>query len=221
MPHQSSTRLQINTADRLDKSLFVRELVTPPVLSALTDVELKEHLRVDLSIDDALIQSIGLAAQTNVENYTRRKLIDQTWRLNIRNGFATDKRGRIELPFAPLSSVTDVKYLDTDGVEQTLATTEYDVIIPSGPQAMPGWIELSFASNGYPSVREQWDSVRITFVSGYGDVGTDDAPASLLAALRLEAGNLYENRESVIVGTVASPLAKTVQSLLDPFRVDL
>lgn len=204
----------------MPSSLRTLELLTAPALPLLTDVELKSHLRVDLADDDALIQDIGLAAQTIAENFTRRKFIDQTWKLYIRDGFDPDKDGRIYLPFAPLSSVTSVKYLDSTGTEQTWDAADYQVVKPVGPQAMPGYIELAYGAS-FPSVRGAYNSVYIEFVAGYGTVGSNDVPESLIAAVRLHAGTLYENRESVIVGTIAQRLPDSVKALLMPFRVDL
>ncbi len=208
------------SAERQSIDRRTRELDTAPSLPALTNAELKSHLKVDLSTDDDLIQDIGFAAQTEVENFTGRKLINQTWKLYIRGGFFTDQLGRIELPFAPLSSVTSVKYIDDDGDEQTWDSGEYQVVKPVGPQSMPGYIELAFEKS-YPSTRDLWNSVTIEFVAGYGTVGTTSVPNGLLAAVKLIAGNLYENREELIVGTNVMALGKTVEHMMMPFRVDL
>lgn len=196
------------------------ELVIAPVTPVLTVAELKDHLRVDLNDDDALIEGYGAAAQLVIENATRRKLVEQTWRLNIRDGFDPDELGRVWIPHAPLSSVTSIKYLDTSGVEQTWSDTEYEVVKPIGPQALAGNIELAFEET-FPDVREAWNSVRIEFVAGYGDNSPDDVPEGLKSAIKLLVGTYYESRESVIVGTIGQELPKVVENLIAPFRAEL
>lgn len=202
-------------------SLRTMELTSAPDKYPLTVEEGKEYLNVTLDDDDALIESYIDGAVSVVEAFTGRKLIDQTWKMYIRDSFDTDERGRIEIPFAPLSSLTSIKYLDSSGVSQTWASTEYDVITPVGPQAMPAYIELAY-SKSFPSVRGAWNSVTVEFIAGYGD-NSDDVPSAIRNAIRLLLGTYYANRESVVVGVKLEPieLVGVVKSLLMPFRVEL
>ena len=200
-------------------SLRTMELVTAPDKKALTTEDAKEHLRVTLDDDDRLIESYVEAATEQVENFIRRKLISQTWKMHIRDGFDMDDENRIVLPFAPLSSVADVVYLDSAGVSTTWATTEYDVVRPIGPQAMPGWVELAHLKS-LPSVRGAWNSVTVQFIAGYGDNG-DDVPEAINSAIRLITGTAYENREDIVVGTIAQRVPDAVARLIMPYRAEL
>lgn len=199
--------------------LRTMELTAAPGKRPLTIEEGKSHLNVTLDDDDDLIESYIDAAVSVVEAFTRRKLVDQTWKMHIRDGFDTDSRGRIEIPFAPLSSLSSIKYLDSAGASQTWASTNYDVVTPVGPHAMPAYVELAFGKS-FPSVRGAWNSVTIEYIAGYGD-NSDDVPAAIRSAIRLLLATYYENRESVIVGTIAQELPKVVEVLLMPFRSEL
>jgi hypothetical protein len=44
-------------------------------------------------------------------------------------------------------------------------------------------------------------------------------PADLIAAVLLTAGDLYENRESTIVGVSAQQVPLAAERLMDPYRV--
>ena len=48
-----------------------------------------------------------------------------------------------------------------------------------------------------------------------------DGPDPILSGMLLLIGHLYENRQAVITGTIATELPMTVKSLWFPFRADL
>src|SRR5688572_5645345 len=98
-------------------------LVTPPVEEPVELDQAKLHLRETEDAEDELIEGLVLAARQHVETDTARALITQTWDLTV------DSLGcQIELPKPPVQSVTSVKYLDSEGVEQTLPTDQYRVV---------------------------------------------------------------------------------------------
>ena len=53
--------------------------VTPPAVEPLTLQEAKDHLRVDHTDDDSLIDPMIKTARMYAEGKTRRALITQTW----------------------------------------------------------------------------------------------------------------------------------------------
>lgn len=194
-------------------------LITPPAAEPITLVEAKEHLRVDHSTDDALIAAMITASRTFCEQWTARAFVTQTWELVI-DDFPS---AEIMLPLPPLQSVTSVKYDDAGGVEQTLGTTEYDVDTVN----QPGWVVPS--TSGWPtSVWTGINSVRIRYVAGY-DPSADsppdlaaNVPGSLKAAMFLYLGQLYDQREDVVVGTIVNKVPTgSVDFLLRQFRVAL
>jgi uncharacterized phiE125 gp8 family phage protein len=129
----------------------------------------------------------------------------------------------ILIPLPPLQSVTSIKYDDGAGVEQTLATDQYEVDTVS----QPGWVVP--ITTGWPtSIFEGINAVRIRFVAGYNPSSNspDDLvvniPGSLKAAMYLYIGQLYDQREDIVVGTIVNKLPSgNVDFLLRNFRVAL
>jgi Phage gp6-like head-tail connector protein len=72
------------------------------------------------------------------------------------------------------------------------------------------------------SVEQDANSVYVvTYVAGYPAVGADLAggiPASIKQAMQLLIGDWYENREDVVIGSVANRLTTALRSLLDFYR---
>lgn len=187
-----------------------------PSAEPLTTAEAKAHLRVDTADDDTYIDTLILAARQQAESITRRALITQTWKYYLAQ-FPISTPGQfpnaIELPLAPLQSITSVKYTDNDGVQQTVDSGDYDVDI----NIEPGRIIPSFG-NVWPSTRYQANSVEIEHIVGYGNASAD-IPAQIIHAIKLLIGHWYENREEVVTGTIATKLPDTVQFLLDRYII--
>jgi uncharacterized phiE125 gp8 family phage protein len=109
--------------------------------------------------------------------------------------------------------ITSVKYDDADGVEQTVDPSVYRVLAASS--AAP---RLSLAYNqSWPSPRSQPEAVRIRYVAGYGEQGSD-VPAPLRHAMLLQIGSWYEQRETVIVGQTVAFLP-AYEALIAPYRI--
>jgi uncharacterized phiE125 gp8 family phage protein len=196
-------------------------LVSAPSVLPLTVAETKDHLRVDTSDDDDLITAMISAATDHVSGrngWTGRALVEQTWDLKL-DAFPCAGKA-IKLPLAPLQSVTSVKYIDTDGVEQTLSDTVYAVDADS----VPGRVYLAYGQS-WPGIRSQRNAVTIRFVCGYADDGGSpvdyraNIPEAIRAALKLLVGAMYENREDFVTGTIATQLPFAAQNLLMPYRV--
>lgn len=193
-------------------------LITAPIVEPVSLSEAKAHLRVDHTADDTLISLYIAAARNDCEEWTARAFVTQTWEL-VLDEFPVDE---ILLPRPPLQSVTSIKYDDTDGMEQTLATTEYDVDTVS----QPGWVVP--VTTGWPASTFQGiNSVRIRYVAGYLNADspadlTSNIPQSIKSAILLQLGRLYESREDVIVGTIANKLPiGAAEYLLRQYRVAL
>lgn len=193
--------------------------ITPPAAEPVTLAEAKAHLRVDSTDDDLLISSLIIASRIYCEQFTARAFITQTWEYVIDTFPADD----IMLPLPPLQSVTSVKYDDASGIEQTLATTEYEVDTVS----QPGWIVP--VTTGWPkSIWEGINAVRIQFVAGYASAANSpdnlaaNVPQSIKAAILLHVGQLYDQREDIVVGTIVNRVPTGgIEHLLRQFRVAL
>lgn len=185
------------------------KLITAPAAEPVSLTEAKLHARVDHSADDALLTVLITAARQEVEHVTGRALITQTWEMVV-PAFAD----AMDLDIGPVASIASVKFLDSDGVEQTLAGTVYDLI----DEALPPQVVLK-TGQSWPATYTADDAVRIRFVAGYG---ADSAyvPAPIRAWLMVRISSLYAQRESFITGTIVSdPPNRFLDGLLDPYRI--
>jgi uncharacterized phiE125 gp8 family phage protein len=185
-------------------------LVTAPTAEPITLLEAKNHLRVDHSADDGLIEALIGAAREAIEAETSRSLLSTAWEKRFRKLPLIDDA--LVLPRAPLLTVSAVTYIDTAGATQTLNPATYVVDAPSGPHA--GFASLRQAYNAsWPSLQDEPNAVRVAFTAGYAVV-----PAALRAALLLVLGELYANREASLVGVTVNE-NPAVLRLLAPFRI--
>jgi len=193
-------------------------LITPPAVEPLTLEEVKLHLRVDASDEDNLINIYIRAAREFTEAFLGRALVTQTWKLTI-DEFPI---GEIKIPKPPLQSVSNVKYFDSAGLEQTLATSEYYVDAASEP----GWV-VPVTNSVWPTPLDAINAVSVEFVAGYSP--TADSPSNLAsnvpfnikAGMLLIIGNLYENREDNVVGVISTRLPNGAEYLLRRHKFDL
>lgn len=182
------------------------KLITPPSEEPLTLTEVKLHLRVENTDDNALITALIVAAREQAESITARALCTQTWEL-VLDAFPE----ACVLRHSPVQSVTSVDYLDTDGASQSL--TLADTLLDS--ESTPGYLVPGYGK-AWPATWCVPNAVRVRYVSGYG--AADDVPQSIKAWMLLCVGTLYAQRESFIVGHETAALPDRFwRSLLDPF----
>lgn len=190
-------------------SIYSPQLVTAPAVEPVTLAEAKAHLRVESSDEDNLISGLIAAARELIELATGRSFINTSWSVKL-----SCLPHCLELPRAPLSSVTSIEYLDADGDEQTLDADIYDVVTSDEP----GRIQL--ASNGSrPATATHPEAVTITYVSGYGAAATS-VPTPLRQAILLLLTSWWRNRSTTVVGTISNELPFTVTALIAAYRVN-
>jgi len=181
-------------------------LITKAAIEPVTLQQAKDHLNVDFSDDDSIIELIIQTAREAVENKTGRKLITTTMG-HQRDCFSSV----MELPHT-VQSVSTITYVDTDGVNQTLAATEYDVDI----NRTPGRITLAYGKT-YPATRDKVNAVTIEYITGFGDTA-QSVPSALQHAMLLLIGHYYENREATAPINI-NTVPMTVEFLINPYRI--
>jgi len=144
------------------------------------------------------------------ENYSHRAFITQKWQLNY-DSFPGEE---IEIPKPPLISLDSVKYIDTDGVLQTLAVdTNYEAVL--GGET--GKVKL-VSGKSWPTTKTTLNAVQIAFTAGYGESPLD-VPENIKQAVRLLTGESYERREESIVGQDSNPVVIASRNLLNQVSV--
>jgi len=193
------------------------KLIVPPSGPVLTLTEAKAHLRVTYTDEDDLIAALVTAATNNVEQWTGRALVDQTWDLYL-DAFPTGTDLEIRIPKPPLISVTSFVYDNSAGVETTVDPSEYYV----DSVTEPGWVVPVGSSPSWPTPIDAINSVRIRFRAGYMTADSPSVslpPEDIRAAVKLLLGSMYENREDQVTGTIANRMPWGVEQLLRPHRV--
>ncbi len=174
----------------------------------LTTAEAKTHLKVDTSADDTYIDNLISAATESAQIFTNRYFINTTI---TQHG---DTWSDIATLFkSKVSSITHIKYFDSDNSEQTLATSVWI----SDINHQPARIGLK-PNQSFPSLADRINAVNCKYVVGYGSAASD-VPEGIREAVLLIVGNLYENRQEVVVGHSVNELPKSAQYLLEQYKI--
>lgn len=177
-------------------------VITPPE-PLVTLAEAKAHLRrTYIDDEDGMIEGLIAAAQGYIEGpngWLRRSVSRQT--LEARSNVFC---GLTRLPYGPVISVTEVRYVDAAGTEQVLDPAEYEVADDVfGPAPSRAWPRVNGAANG----------VRVRYEAGFEQV-----PAPIKQAALLLIGQWFAVREAVNVGNIVNELPFAVEALLQPYR---
>ena len=144
--------------------------------------DVKAHIVLEHAADDVLLQGYIDAAVTAVESKTGR-IVKQRAETRYFDQF----NASIEV-VNPLVSVEAIRYVDPDGVEQTVPPTVYTVVT-----GLYGSIELAYGQQ-WPATRQQKQAVAIDFTAGWLE---PELPKDVRLALLVLIATFYENRESL------------------------
>jgi len=180
-------------------------LITAPTAEPVSVAELKTHLRVTHSADDSYLGTLIQAAREHAEQHTGRALAEQT-REYTADAFPSN--GVLRLGFAPVVSISSVKYLDETGEEQTLDPSVYTV----DTQSEPGAIVLK-VDQDWPDTARLPAAVRVRYVCGTA------ARPLLKQAVIFIAAHWYEQRLPVNVGNIVNEIPHSLAAILWANRV--
>ena len=118
------------------------------------------------------------------------------------------------MSYPPLSSVTSIKYYDTDETVATFSSSNYIV----DTHSEPGRIELQYSEVWPSTVLRPINGVEIIFVAGYGAASA--VPDVIKHAIKILIAHCYENRELVIqTGAVPKGIPLSYHALCANKRV--
>ena len=197
---------------------------TSATIAPLTYTEIRDYLRLDEGVDEALLITLLKMATQHVENYTGRALINRTYNLFIDGIDEVDyplwegtkvgpdmsiRKRYIELPTAPVSSVSAITSFNDQDTETTFSSSKYYL----DSTREPARIYLR-DGEAWPTGLRVANGLKIVYVAGYGSAKADVPEAIRLSLLQLIAFN-YEHRGD-FEGTLRQPLM--IQALLQPYR---
>lgn len=182
---------------------------TKPTAHPVNLATAKEHLRLpsNYTAEDNMLNAYIAAAVKIAEDRTNRQLMEATYTAKLDRFPAA-----IVINKTPLISVTSIKYIDTDGTEQTLSASNYLVDTYSEPFRITPAFGLSF-----PSTRKQNAAVTIVFKAGYASAA--DVPANIISGILILIDNFYKNRGDVVIGRLVSSIPLTAERLFESERV--
>jgi uncharacterized phiE125 gp8 family phage protein len=204
------------------------KLITPASSTPITLAQAKAHLRLIDTSEDTLLADYINSATDYVQEDTGRQLVTATWRLTADRFPASAYTWREGVPITtelltdvsfylercPVQSITSIKYYDQTGTQQTMSASDYVLDNTSEPARV------------FPALNKMWPfaqplpaSVQIDFVAGYGTAESGLIPPRLLSAVRLALGNIYENRESVVLGGIPSEMPQSYHACIAPYGV--
>jgi uncharacterized phiE125 gp8 family phage protein len=191
--------------------MYLTQTAAPSALP-LSLAEVKSHLRVTHTDDDVLISALIASATGQYDGRSGilgRALMTQSWEYRC-DLFPAAWPFAIDLPFSPLQTVASVKFIDGDGVLQTMPGTDY--VVEAGE--FVGRIVLGYGKS-WPSPRYEANAVRIVFTAGYGSAA--DVPAPIRLALLLLIAHYYISREAY--ADTHRYTDQAIEGLLGPYRL--
>ena len=156
----------------------------------LDDVKTYLNIKSTVTTHDALLLDFISSVQDYIENKYDLALSAETWELYLDDfpDETDDDPGTIEIWKWPISSITSVKYTDSDGNTQEVDSSNYDSDISSRVARI-----YPVSSYSWPDVKDTVNAVQIRFVTGFASPQT--VPGDLLLAMKLIIGDWYDNRE--------------------------
>jgi uncharacterized phiE125 gp8 family phage protein len=182
------------------------EVVAYHDTQVVSTADLKTHLRITFSDDDTYIAALEKAAVQRLEEFANIFLLETTLR-QFGNTF-----NDLNILFkSPIKNGTfDVKYKkDSSWVAFGSSCELVQHIKP--PRI--------YENDGVtiPDTDDVFQAWRADYIVGWGAIA--DIPDPIIQAIKITVSDMYENRQSVIVGKTVSEIPRTAQYLINPYKI--
>lgn len=184
--------------------------LTWPTSTVIDLQKAKDHLRVTTTDEDALILDCIKAATDLVETYTNQLFQSRTY-VAYMDAVEFSAYNHVKIWLWPITSIDSVKYLDTDGVEQTFSSANYSTDLSDSPARI---LPTTIATVKQNVV----NAYRIYFTAGY--TNTDQINPELLNWIKIFIGFFYQTRQPEYSGFTVAEIAYKYQTALDKYRKD-
>lgn len=180
-------------------------LISPPAAEPISLAELKAHLRIDGSAEDALLASLIGIARQHLERSTGLALISQGWRLYLDDW---PQSGVVEIARGPVKTVDAVRAFDELGEESEIPLMGHVLDGVRRPARL--WLPAR------TDTRQAINGIEIDFTAGFGDAGAD-VPDTLRRAMLIHAARMYEFRGAVPMEMQPADMPEGYDRLVAPF----
>jgi len=182
------------------------EVVAHHDTQVVSTADLKTHLRITFSDDDSYIAALEKAAVQRLEEFANIFLLETTLR-QYGNKFSD-----LNILFkSPIKNGNfDVKYKDAGSWVTFTSSCELVQHIKP-PRIYPT------ANATIPNTEDIFQAWRADYIVGWGAIA--DIPDPIIQAIKITVSDMYENRQSVIVGKTVSEIPRTAQYLINPYKI--
>jgi len=162
-------------------------VITPPASEPVTMPEAKAQLSIGANDDnhDMELVSMIAAAREEWERDTSIALITRTLEHRLPEFLSV-----ITLSVRPAIAISSVKYMDANGVEQTVSSADY---------YLDGQEVRFFNTFLRPTLQDRSEAVRVTYTAGYG-ASSRLCPELDKMAIKLSLANRFEDRDMISSG---------------------
>lgn len=198
---------------------MILRLLTPATANCVLTTEVHTWVRgSSRESENDLFPAMIRTAERYAENYMKRAIMAQTWRLTLD---CVPLDGIIELPRPPLQTPATAnvtfQYTDDTGGTQTMPSTCYDI----DAESEPARIYLAYNADWPTNIRDHKNSITIDYNVGVTSVTAVAEP--IKSWVKFRVGAMYENRESLTELSNRNSLEELprsyVDGLLDEFCV--
>ena len=168
--------------------------ISAPAVEPLTVSETKIYLRVDHETEDTLIGDLITSARMSAENWLRRSLIHQSWKL----GYDECAPMQLDLPMGPVNSLTSVSIIDRDNNTNIVDDACYSL------NSAKTMLRFDMPVYGF--------HIEILYSTGYGAAAAN-VPAPIRQGMLSHIAAMYDNR-----GEYNVAIPDQSYSLYLPFR---
>ena len=182
------------------------EITTPNTLQIVSTSDLKEHLRITFNNDDSYIAALESAAVNTVQNFCNIFLLETEltqYGFNFSDVCILFKSKILTGTTPTLSVYSSGGWVAQTGVEFIT-------------EAKPPRLYKNNTSLSTPD-SDITQKYKVVYKVGYASVG--DIPQALIQAIKIIVADMYENRQSVIVGKAVSEVPKTAEYLMQQYKI--
>jgi uncharacterized phiE125 gp8 family phage protein len=164
--------------------------ITAPAFEPVLLAELKSFLRIDSTFEDDLLQKIISSARVLVEEYTKRSLINQSWKISF-DDFAPRN---VRLVRGPVVDITSANIISATGVITAIDSSNYQLSASKEYLIFENFIAGK--------------QIEINYTTGYGA----SVPEPLKLAILTLCSKIYERKPE------AFQIDEMLKNLINPFR---
>jgi len=172
----------------------------------VSTADLKEHLRITFSADDNYIADLEKAAVQRIEEFCNIFLLETE--LN-QYGFNIND---VEILYKSPILSTNTPLLSVNQSASWVAQTGVEFITKAKPPRM--YINNATIDTPDSDITQKY---KVNYKVGYDS--SSDIPDPLIQCIKIMVADMYENRQSVIVGKIVSEIPRTAQYLMNPYKI--